>query len=79
MFGMDHCIAYHCNLNGSSNLQESDAQPAFLCPVCLRNLQHVTGFDFTKRYKGLKQFYDENEYTYEYAWVNLMLEYLEKN
>jgi hypothetical protein len=47
--------------------------------VCLRNLQHVTGFDFTKRYKGLKQFYDENEYTYEYAWVNLMLEYLEKN
>lgn len=76
MFGMDHCIAYHCNMNGCNNLQEGDAQPAFLCPVCLKKVQHVTGFDIVKRYEGLKQFYDANGYTYEYAWVNLMLEYL---
>ncbi len=76
MFGMDHCIAYQCNMNGCNNLHEGDAQPAFLCPVCLRKLQHVTDFNVTNRYEGLKQFYDANGYTCEYAWVNLMLEYL---
>jgi archaemetzincin len=77
MFGMNHCIAYHCNMNGSNNLQESDAQPASMCPVCLRKLQYVTGFNIVSRFEMLKKFYDSNGYIYEYAWVNLMLEYLQ--
>jgi archaemetzincin len=77
MFGMTHCIAYHCNMNGSNNLEESDAQPAWLCPVCLRKLHHVTGFDIIKRYTVLESFYEENEFTYERAWVKLMVEYLQ--
>jgi archaemetzincin len=76
MFGMDHCIAYHCNMNGSNNLQESDRQPASMCPVCLRKLQHVTGCNPVRRFETLKKFYDENGYMYDYAWVNLVLEYL---
>jgi archaemetzincin len=77
MFGMTHCIAYHCNMNGSNNLQESDAQPAWLCPVCLKKLHHVTGFDVIKRYNILESFYEKNEFTYEWGWVKLMVEYLQ--
>lgn len=76
MFGMAHCTAYHCNMNGSNNLQEADAQPLHLCPVCLRKLQHVTGFDIIKRYRMLESFYGESGFTEESKWVRSMCEFL---
>jgi len=35
---MQHCIAFHCGMNGSNNRVESDAQPLAFCPVCYRKL-----------------------------------------
>jgi archaemetzincin len=35
---MQHCIAFHCGMNGSNHLQESDSQPLSFCPVCYRKL-----------------------------------------
>ena len=58
MFGIQHCIHYSCNMNGSNSLQESDRQPAHFCPVCLRKLQHAAGFDPAQRYERLIEFYD---------------------
>jgi archaemetzincin len=58
MFGIEHCVHYACNMNGSNNLQESDRQPAHVCPVCLRKLQHAIGFDPASRYDRLAAFYD---------------------
>ena len=29
----------------------------YLCPVCLRKLQHSIGFDVVSRYRNLLQFY----------------------
>jgi archaemetzincin len=43
MFGMHHCTAYRCNMAGVNSLDESDAQPAWLCPECLAKLSWVTG------------------------------------
>ena len=60
LFGMEHCIHYHCNMNGSNNLQETDAQPVHLCPVCLRKLRHVLGFNLNDRYRKLHAFYFRN-------------------
>jgi archaemetzincin len=36
MFGLTHCIYFHCVMNGSNHLRESDRRPLHLCPVCLR-------------------------------------------
>jgi archaemetzincin len=43
MFGMHHCTAYRCNMAGVNSLEESDAQPSWLCPECLAKLSWATG------------------------------------
>jgi archaemetzincin len=69
LFGMEHCIFYHCTMNGSNNLQETDAQPVHLCPVCLRKLHHVLGFDVNDRYGKLHTFYSRNGLEEQAQWV----------
>jgi archaemetzincin len=59
MFGLTHCIYFQCALNGSNHLEESDARPMHLCPVCLRKLQYSTGFDVVSRYNKLFHFYSK--------------------
>ncbi len=34
MFGIPHCIAWACNMNGSNSLAEADREPRQLCPEC---------------------------------------------
>jgi archaemetzincin len=38
MFGIQHCIAYECGMNGSNHREESDAQPLEFCPECQAKL-----------------------------------------
>jgi archaemetzincin len=69
MFGILHCIYFSCVLNGSNHLQESDSRPLYLCPVCLRKLQHSTGFDVAKRYGRLYGFYKKAGFDDEARWT----------
>jgi hypothetical protein len=39
VYGIDHCIHYHCVMNGTGHLVEEFSAPAHLCAVCLRKLQ----------------------------------------
>lgn len=73
MFGMAHCIAYQCNMNGCNSLEENDAQPIHLCPVCLKKLQHAVGFDIKNRYKGLGEFYLKEGFIEQAKWIKRML------
>ena len=73
IFGLDHCIYFSCLMNGSNHLEESDSQPLFLCPVCLRKLQHVTGFEATARYRKLLDHYRKNGLEEEAAWIDRRL------
>ena len=57
MFGLRHCTAHACVMNGSNSLPESDSQPLELCPVCLRKLQWNVGFDVQERFRGLREFH----------------------
>ncbi len=57
MFGLHHCTAHACVMNGSNSLPESDSQPLELCPVCLRKLQWNVGFDLRERFTGLRDFH----------------------
>ncbi|KAJ8024094.1 Archaemetzincin-2 [Holothuria leucospilota] len=53
LFGLQHCVFFHCAMNGSSSISEAITQPLFLCPVCLRKLQKFLGFDVLERYQDL--------------------------
>jgi len=55
MFGIGHCIYYSCVMNGTNHLEENDNRPIFLCPVCLRKLQHNIGFGILERFEALKK------------------------
>jgi archaemetzincin len=76
MFGIQHCIYFHCLMNGSNHLAESDARPLHLCPVDLRKLQHSAGFDWVERYRRLREFCLKAEFTDEARWLSKRLEYL---
>jgi len=57
MCGIRHCIHYHCVMNGSSDLIESDAAPLHLCPICRRKLHHAIRFDPARRERDLAAFF----------------------
>jgi archaemetzincin len=79
MFGLTHCIYFHCVMNGSNHLQESDRRPLHLCPVCLRKLQFSVGFDVVKRYEALARFYRQMGLEDEAAWVGRRLEKIRRS
>ncbi|MDQ4078989.1 MAG: archaemetzincin [Chloroflexota bacterium] len=76
MFGIRHCIFYHCLMNGSNHLTESDARPLHLCPVDLRKLHHSVGFDIVERYRHLHDFSEEVGFEDESQWLSQRLDYL---
>lgn len=73
MFGLEHCIYFDCVVNGSNGMDETDAQPQHLCPVCLRKLHHAVGFDAVKRYEDLARFYRRQQWFEDYDWIQRQL------
>jgi archaemetzincin len=73
MFGLYHCIFYHCMMNGSNHLEESDARPLHLCPVCLCKLYYTIGFDARDRYKDLLRFHEKEGFFKEAGWITKRL------
>jgi archaemetzincin len=49
MFGIRHCIAYQCGMNGSNNSDERDRQPLEFCPECQPKLWWTCKLDPLKR------------------------------
>jgi archaemetzincin len=45
MFGIRHCIAYECGMNGSNHAGERDRQPLEFCPECQPKLWWTLGLD----------------------------------
>lgn len=39
---IQHCIFFHCVMNGSNHLAETDSQPLHICPIDLRKLHYST-------------------------------------
>ncbi|MGE5200387.1 MAG: archaemetzincin [Rhodospirillaceae bacterium] len=69
MAGIAHCVYFRCLMNGSSSLAESDGRPLHLCPIDLRKLQWLLGFDFAERYEALHRFWRAAGDEPEAAWV----------
>ncbi|KAL9096346.1 MAG: hypothetical protein Q9165_001343 [Trypethelium subeluteriae] len=55
-FGMDHCVYYACNMQGTASLIEDGRQPPYLCPVDLAKLLYATGRATTEHYEALLAF-----------------------
>lgn len=79
MFGIAHCTAYRCLMNGTNSLKETDAMPMHLCPVCLRKLHLAVGFLPAERYRTLERFYTERGLPQEAKWVRERLQYVEQD
>ena len=78
LLGIDHCIYYACLMNGSGHLEEDFSQPLFLCPVDLRKLMRLVGFDVVQRYEQLLEFDTENEFDEECDLLRERLDILNK-
>ncbi|HET9475638.1 MAG TPA: archaemetzincin [Steroidobacteraceae bacterium] len=54
MFGIRHCIAYQCGMNGSNHVEERDRQPLEFCAECQGKLWWTLGLDPLARSRALE-------------------------
>ncbi len=76
-FGIRHCTACLCVMNGSNHLAESDSRPLHLCPNDLRKLQWSVGFDVVERYRRLAALYREIGFDDGAEWIDRRLRHIE--
>ena len=76
LLGIGHCIYYACLMNGSGHLEEDFSQPLFLCPIDLRKLSRLVGFDGVRRYEQMLQFCTNNGFNEESELLEKRLEIL---
>ena len=69
MFGLEHCVARRCLLNGCNHVAEMDAAPMHLCPACRRKIVHATDLDVDARYRALLAFSRRGGLDDEATWV----------
>jgi archaemetzincin len=60
MFGIPHCTAYECGMNGSNSLPESDRQAFEFCPECQAKLWWTNDYTPRKRAAALLEFCKQN-------------------
>ena len=60
VFGMPHCIAWLCRMNGSNNLEECDRRPLEYCPECLPKIWWTCNIDPARRFSRLLEFAREH-------------------
>lgn len=78
LLGVDHCIWYSCCMNGSGHLSEDFRQLMHLCPVDLRKLQTLIGFDVLERYQRLNEFFTKHCLKAEKEWTGKRIAFLTK-
>jgi archaemetzincin len=54
MFGIRHCIAWKCGMNGSNSSDERDRQPLEFCPECQPKLWWTLGLDPLTRSRAVE-------------------------
>ena len=54
MFGIRHCIAYECGMNGSNHAEERDRQPLEFCPECQAKLWWTLRLDPARAQRALE-------------------------
>jgi len=73
VYGIDHCVHYHCLMNGTAHLVEDFASPCHICCICLRKLQFRLGFHVATRYEALREVYSRFGLSEQERWVQRRL------
>jgi archaemetzincin len=63
MFGIRHCTAYECGMNGSNNSDERDGQPLEFCVECQAKLWWTLNLDPLKRSRVLESLASRHGFT----------------
>jgi archaemetzincin len=69
-FGIKHCIHFHCLMNGSNSLTETDRAPLHFCPACLRKIHWGLRFQPSERYQKLANFLKANGLQKDAEWFS---------
>lgn len=56
MFGLPHCTAYECGMNGSNHTEEMDSRPLAFCAQCAAKLWWATDRDPAAWHESLIEF-----------------------
>jgi len=78
MFGMEHCIAYECNMCGCNNREEADRRPIQLCPECVAKVWWAAGANPLPRYEKLASFCEKQGLTAEREFYQRLIEKLKE-
>jgi archaemetzincin len=73
MYGMTHCTHYECTMNGFNSAEELEFMVKYLCPICLRKLQSVIGFNVRERFVKLHEVCQELGFTESAQFYEKML------
>lgn len=65
ILSMQHCIAFHCGMNGVNNRGELDRHPLAFCPVCYRKLCWNLQVNPAEHLQKLAKFCEEQKLTDE--------------
>jgi archaemetzincin len=65
MYGITHCIAYECGMNGMNNLGEGDRQVLEFCPECQAKLWWTCDYPPQKRFVRMQEYFERNGFTAE--------------
>lgn len=76
LYGLEHCVHHHCNMNGTAHLKEDFAAPSHWCGHCLRKLHFRLGFDVVKRYENILAVYKKMGMQREVEWIERRVETL---
>ncbi|WP_406695535.1 archaemetzincin [Singulisphaera sp. Ch08] len=60
MFGLSHCAAYECAMNGTSHREEADARPLWFCHEDEMKVWLACQLDPARRYASLAEFAKSN-------------------
>lgn len=66
MFGLHHCIAADCVMNGTNSMEETDRHSIRLCSVCQRKLNSCIQYDNKKRLSDLERYFKKNDLNNEF-------------
>jgi archaemetzincin len=58
LFTIKHCKNFHCIMNGSLSMDESDSKPIYFCPECLQKLCWNNGQSLQDHFFRLKKFWE---------------------
>jgi archaemetzincin len=78
MFGIWHCIRFHCGMNGCNHQDEADSQPIWFCPEEEMKIWWGFGVEPAERYRQLAEFSEAHGLEQEAAFWRLSEQAVQK-